>query len=38
MICEEIGTKIQEKAWLGRKDDPLGIVQEVIIWLAWQIE
>ena len=27
--------EIQDKAWLGGKGDPLGIVQEIKIWSCW---
>ena len=30
---QQIGAKgIQDKAWMGRKGDPLGIVQEIEFW------
>ena len=29
--------KIKDKAWLGWKGDPLGIVQETKIWTCWQM-
>ena len=28
---------IQEETWLGRKVDPLGIVQKIKIWTCWQM-
>ena len=35
---QQTGTKgIQDNAWMGEKDDWLGTIQKIKVWLCWQM-